>query len=288
MSRQFKQRVLISSLSILALVFCIYYSFTSVFKPIFILINAGIIGLALLEYYQLAQHKGFQPLTFAGIGSTIIYIIAISFGLHHVQLAELPSLILLGSLLLFFLMFFKDHGSPLGNLAVTLFGIVYLTIPLGCAIRINYFFPIDALEDGRIWLAYVLIVSKITDIGAYFCGKIFGTTKLAPSISPKKTIAGAIGGGVLALIASILFFVFSPNAALLAPFKITLWQSIWIGFLICILAQLGDLAESLLKRDAGVKDSSHLPGLGGILDVMDSLVFTLPLMYLLLKMRLAG
>lgn len=288
MTRQFKQRILFSCLGILSLAICITFSFSSYFKPIFILLNAGVISIALLEYYQLAEHKGFQPLEAIGIGSTIAYIIALAFSLHYSQLEALPSLILLLSFLLFFLMFFNRISSSLGNLAVTLFGIVYLAIPLGCALRINYFFPPHGLEDGRLWLAYVLVVSKMTDVGAYFTGKIFGKTPLAPSISPKKTVEGAIGGTIASVITSFFFSLFFPATQFPASFQITLVQSIWIGLLISILAQLGDLAESLLKRDAGVKDSSHLPGLGGILDVVDSLVFTLPLMYLLLQMRWVG
>jgi phosphatidate cytidylyltransferase len=287
-TRQFKQRMLMSGLGILGLIICVYFSFTSFFRPIFVLLNAGIISLALLEYYHLAQRKDFQPLVTFGIGSSIAYIIALSFSFHHVQLAMLPSLILLASLLLFFLIFFNQQSSALGNLAVTIFGLIYLTITLSCALRINYFFPAHELEDGRIWLAYVLVVSKMTDIGAYFCGKGFGKTKLAPSISPKKTIEGAIGGIGAALVTSMIFSLFFPTTQLTASFKITIVQSIWIGLLISILAQLGDLAESLLKRDAGVKDSSRLPGLGGVLDVVDSLVFTLPFMYLLLQMHVVG
>ena len=173
----------------------------------------------------------------------------------------------------------------MGNLAITLFGIIYLTLPISCALRINYFFPEQAAQDGRLWLAYVLLVTKMTDIGAYFCGKTLGKNKLAPSISPKKTIEGALGGLGAALITSLIFTLL---ASTLTIFPMSFLQSIWIGIAMSVLAQLGDLSESLLKRDAGVKDSSHLPGLGGMLDIVDSLIFTLPLMYLLLKMEIIG
>lgn len=287
MSSQFKQRLLMGSFGTIALFFCIYYSYLYFFKPIFILLNAGIISLALLEYYHLAQHKGFQPLAMLGISSSVIYVAALGFSMHHAHLAGLPSLVLLGFFVLFFLMFFNQRHPPLINLALTVFGIAYLTIPLSCIIRINYFFPPEALQDGRLWVSYVLIISKITDVGAYFSGKCLGKTKLAPSISPKKTVEGALGGLAAALIASLLFWAFS-HLTHTASFHITAGQSIWLGLLFSVLAQLGDLAESLLKRDAKVKDSSHLPGLGGILDVVDSLVFTLPLMYLLLQMQIVG
>ncbi len=278
-SSQLKQRLLMSSIGTLGLFFCIYYSYTDYFKPIFILFNAAIISLALLEYYQLTQNKGFQPLVSLGIGSSIVYVIAVAWSTHHPQAGPLPAFILLGSFLLFFLQFFKQQNSPLGNLAITAFGIVYLTIPLSCGVRINYFFPPDALQDGRLCLAYVLLVSKMCDVGAYFVGKILGKTKLAPLISPKKTLEGALGGLGAALLTSLFFTFLFPTAL-----PLTIGQSFWLGIVIGILAQLGDLAESVLKRDAGVKDSSHLPGLGGILDMVDSLVFTLPLMYLMLQM----
>lgn len=284
-TKQFKQRLLMSSLGILILAFVIYYSFTSFFKPIFILLNAGIISLALVEYYHLARNKGFQPLIAFGIGFSIVYILALSVSLHEVAWSELPSFVLLFSLLILFILFFKHQTLALGNLAITLFGIGYLIIPLSCVLRINYFFPADSLEDGRLWLAYVLVISKMTDIGAYFCGKIFGKNKLAPSISPKKTIEGALGGLGASLITSVLFTFFVSH---FTTFHMTFFQSLWIGFTISILAQLGDLSESLLKRDAGVKDSSSLPGLGGMLDVVDSLIFTLPFMYLLLEIGVVG
>ena len=287
MNNQLKQRIVMGSLGIIALIICIYYSFTPFFKPIFVLLIAGITSLALLEYYHLAQRKGFQPLVTFGICVTIAYTISIAFSTHYPALVGIPSLILVASLIIVFLIFFNRIPSSIGNLAITLFGIIYLTIPLGCILRINYFYASNALEDGRLWLAYVLIVSKMTDIGAYFCGKFFGKTKLAPLISPKKTVEGALGGSAAALIASVIFYLFFPTSHF-NSIQLSFFQSIWIGLLISVLAQLGDLAESLLKRDAGVKDSNQLPGLGGILDVVDSLVFTLPFMYIVLKMHLVG
>lgn len=250
--------------------------------------NAALISFALKEYYHLSELKGFTPLTKLAMGSAIAYLMALALSFHHGHLAVLPSLVLLFSLLLFFVAFSNHQTTSIGNLAVTVFGLIYLAIPLSCILRINYFYLPTALEDGRLWLAYILIVSKMTDIGGYFCGKIFGKKKLAPLISPKKTVEGALGGMGAALITSLIWAAALAAGDTASAFKMTLWQSIWIGLLISILAQLGDLAESLLKRDAGVKDSSHLPGLGGILDVVDSLVFTLPLMYLLMQMQIVG
>lgn len=283
MSGQFKQRLLTSTIGGIVLIFSILYSFSPLFKPIFIALNIGLICLALIEYYQLAEHKGFAPLKMMGIACTIVYVFSLAFTLHGTYLKFLPQLILLFFFLLFFLTYFRQQPQAVGNLAITVFGILYLTITLSCAIRINYFFPPGHWQDGRLWLTYALLVSKMTDIGAYFFGKSIGRTQLAPIISPKKTIEGTFGGIALAMIASVIFaaFIFETH-------QMTFIRSIWIGLAIGILSQLGDLAESLLKRDAGVKDSSHLPGLGGVLDVVDSLVFTLPFLYLLLEMRVIG
>ena len=288
LTRQFQQRLLISTLCIIGIFIAIYFSFSPAFKPVYIILIAAIVSVALHEYYHLCKLKEFQPLVVLSIACAIAYFIALPFSFHHVTLSGIPSLILLVSFLLFFLVFFRHPSSPLGNIAVTLFGFVYLVIPLSCILRITYFFPPNGAEDGRLWLAYVLIVSKMTDVGGYFIGKCLGKTKLAPLLSPKKTVEGSIGGSATALLTSILFALIIPLWQTHGAFNMTLWQSIWLGLCISILAQLGDLSESLLKRDAGVKDSSHLPGLGGILDVVDSLVFTLPLLYLMLQMRLIG
>lgn len=285
MTKQFQQRLLFGSLGIVGFSLSIYYSYLPFFKPIFILLTIGVISVALGEYYHLTRNKGFQPSDASGIGISVIYAIALAASFHHPALNALPSLVLLFSFVVLFLAFFKQQTSALGNLAITLFGVIYLALPICCSLRINYFFPENALNDGRLWLAYVLLVTKMTDIGAYFCGKIMGKTKLAPTISPKKTIEGAFGGLAASLISSLVFALIASHVAV---FNITFFQSIWIGLLISVLAQLGDLSESLLKRDAGVKDSSHLPGFGGMLDIVDSLVFTLPLMYLLLKMEIVS
>lgn len=283
MTSHFKQRLLMSSVGIVFIILTIYFSYTPLFTPFFVLLNAGVISFALLEYYHLTRHKGFQPLVGLGIGTTTAYVIASFLSIRHPHLATLPFLILLVAAILYFLAFFNQQPNPIGNIAITMFGIVYLTIPLTCGLQINYFFPPGVADDGRLWLAYILTVTKMTDVGAYICGKILGKTKIAPHISPKKTIEGAIGGLVASLLTSLAFYLFLLSPPIETLMSMNLWQSIWLGLVISILAQLGDLAESILKRDAGVKDSSQLPGLGGMLDIVDSLIFTLPLMYLWLK-----
>jgi phosphatidate cytidylyltransferase len=279
MTSQFRYRLLFGVLGTAGVFLSLYYSFSEFFKPILILLHVAIVWAALSEYYELARHKEFAPLKKLGIASSVCFIIALDLSLQYPCCKGIPQLILLGSFISCFLAFFTHRTSPLGNLAVTVFGIVYLTIPLGCALMINYFFSPEQGQDGRLWLLYVLVVSKVTDVGAYFVGKGLGNTKLAPWISPKKTVEGAIGGFISALAVSFIFVSVAKASGAIA---LSFVQNLWLSITITILAQLGDLTESLLKRDAGVKDSSRLPGFGGILDVIDSLVFTLPFMYLVL------
>ncbi len=278
-----KQRLAVGGVGMLGAIFSIYYSNAPFFKPLFLLLVVALISLALREYYYLARNKGFHPLGGCGIAISAVYTVSLMLSGSRPPWNVLPWLLLLFLFVLLFLFFFKQKESALGNLAVTLFGIIYLTIPLSCGLKINYFFSEGGGGDGRLWLAYVVLIAKMTDIAAFFCGKIWGRRPLAPSISPKKTVEGAIGGGIAALVASLVFSFFASFSGL---FSISFFQTVWIGLIISALAQIGDLSESLLKRDAGVKDSSHLPGLGGILDIVDSLVFTLPFMYLLLKMEI--
>jgi phosphatidate cytidylyltransferase len=136
--------------------------------------------------------------------------------------------------------------------------------------------------DGRWWLVYLLVVTKITDIGAYFIGRLWGKRRLAPVLSPKKTIEGAFGGFICAILGSLAMVYIGQEFAG-KSFPLHPSDALWLGIVIGIFGQIGDLAESLLKRDAAAKDSNTLPGLGGILDMLDSLIFTAPIVYFYLR-----
>ena len=126
-----------------------------------------------------------------------------------------------------------------------------------------------------------LFCTWATDIGGYVFGRWLGRRKLMPSVSPGKTIAGAIGGTATSVAICFLFvqFVLRPYGQL----ALSLWGAVVFAVAISIVGQVGDLVESMLKREAGVKDSSRLiPGHGGVLDRLDSLLFTLPVAYVLL------
>lgn len=281
----FQQRLVVSSIGVLCLTLALYWSYQPFFRPIFALLTIGVIGSALWEYYRIARTKGFQPLLKIGMIGSVAYLFAVFLKTQTPQAAVFPQIILALTLMAAFIYYFIKGSDPFLNLAITLFGILYLTIPLSCLIDINYFILEPIVRDGRWCLLYLLLVTKMTDTGAFFVGKWIGRNKLSPYISPKKTWEGAIGGLCSALATSVLLYAIFHLFFDQAPFNLSLWQSVWLAVVLSVAAQFGDQAESLLKRDVGVKDSSHLPGLGGVLDIVDSLVFTSPIMYIFLQMQ---
>ena len=281
---QFQQRLSISALFIALVILITCLSYTPLFSLFFALGIAASACGALWEYYQIARMKGYHPSTAVGVVCAVGYTLAVFYSIpNDASQTDIDARALwpqaalwLCFLLLFLHSLFSTKANPLPNIAIALFGFVYTVIPLSYLLSINYFPFQDELQDGRWWLLYILAVTKMTDIGGYFIGKSLGKHNLAPVISPKKTIEGSIGGLLFALFTSLLLWS-------VTPIQMTFWQSIWLGCAICVLAQIGDLAESLLKRDGGIKDSNRLPGLGGLLDIIDSLIFTIPALYLFMK-----
>ena len=173
------------------------------------------------------------------------------------------------------------EGKPLASTAVTVFGVIYVGGMLSYGYAIRYHDYAVGRPAGTALLFLPLILTWAQDTGAYAVGRTMGRRKLIPRISPGKTVEGAIGGIVVTVVVCWLYVqLVLPQAA-----QLTLSMSgiIVFGVAISIAAQVGDLAESLLKREAGVKDSSRIiPGHGGVLDRFDSLLFVLPVAYLLL------
>ena len=280
----FYQRLALGSFATFFAILLIWFAPAPNFRPFFALIIASLITLAVSEMYYIAKNKNFNPLVKIGLTGCFLYVLSIFITTQFTDLSSLPYLVLLGTLFASFLYFFKTGKDPLVNLSITLFGLMYIAIPLSIWFNIVYFFPETSSQEGRWWLLYLLAVIKITDMGAYFVGSALGKHKMTPYISPGKTWEGALGGLFLGLTASLVFYIMTP----LVPIHLTLFQSIWLGVLLSFMGQIGDLAESLIKRDAGIKNSSHIPGLGGVLDVFDSLVFTSPILYIFIKTQVAS
>lgn len=177
------------------------------------------------------------------------------------------------------------EGKPLPSVGATLLAPIYAGLPLSFAIFLRGY-PGARWEspgwEGTFLLILPLLVSWVGDSAAYFGGRAWGRRKLIPTVSPAKTVEGALAGLVGAVLASVGFTVFAlgplSGGVPLSPVAAAL-----LGLLIGMAAQIGDLAESLLKREAGVKDSGRiLPGHGGVLDRFDAILFTLPLTYAVL------
>jgi phosphatidate cytidylyltransferase len=175
---------------------------------------------------------------------------------------------------------FFSRSNTAGILAIstTLFGLMYVPWLLNFIQKINFFFFPGV--EGRYYLLYFVLVTKFSDSGAYVVGSLIGRHKMIPRISPGKTwegFGGAIAGSMLA---SVIFVYY---------FKDQMRGMNWVhacllGMILGVSAVVGDLIESIFKREAGVKDSGHFfPGIGGILDLLDSLLFNAPIMYLYLR-----
>jgi phosphatidate cytidylyltransferase len=148
-------------------------------------------------------------------------------------------------------------------------GILYVGWLLGILVALR-------LEAGRDWVFLVLFATFGSDTAAFFVGRTWGKHKLAPRISPGKTWEGAVAGVIGGVIIGLLFTIATP-----LQLPLSYWEAVLLGVLISVFGQFGDLAESLLKRSTGVKDSGSLmPGHGGLLDRMDSVVFAGVVVYL--------
>jgi len=279
----------------------------------FFILIAAISGIALREFYRLSAAKGAAPLI--GMGMTAGFVLNLAFfypQLHtfivgvaantgiqipfpsQAQLAVIATILIILSISIVEL--FRNHGSPILNISTTLFGIMYVPLFLSTLIHLReIFIPMDIpiyryfplVTQGQMpdvsatiyrWGGYTIVslfaMIWICDSAAYYFGRAFGKHKLFPRVSPNKSWEGTIAGFLFAVIAAVA-------AKYLVLEYLSVGNAVVVGIIVGIFGQIGDLVESLLKRDAGVKDSSSLiPGHGGVLDRFDSLLFVTPLVYL--------
>jgi phosphatidate cytidylyltransferase len=233
------------------------------------------------EFYRIAAAGGVEPLDPLGIplaGSVPLLVYAAAIGLYRPTLA-VPAV---GVLVVLAAVIWARGTArhPLGAASATVMGVLYTggLLSFGYALREHPYTFGD--RAGTALVAFPLVLTWASDIGAYFVGRTVGGRKLLPAVSPGKTVSGALGGLAATILVSWLYvrYALAPVASL----TMTLPATIAFGLVISIAAQVGDLTESLLKREANVKDSSRLiPGHGGLLDRLDSLLFVLPVAYLL-------
>jgi len=213
--------------------------------------------LAALEFYKLRNTKT-SPLTYFGLIWTLLFILSPHFNYALVLPILLTSAV---ALPLFWLLRYPQKEGVFIDWAWTIAGILYIGWLL------SYFVALRGLDNGRGWVFLAMFATFSSDTTAFFVGRALGRHHLAPRISPGKTWEGAVAGVFGSVIVSLIL-VYCFNLPL------GYGWTILIGLLVSIFSQLGDLAESLLKRNVGVKDSGRLlPGHGGFLDRIDSVIF---------------
>ncbi|MFH1003450.1 MAG: phosphatidate cytidylyltransferase [Chloroflexota bacterium] len=234
--------------------------------PWFTILLAGGGLLAVYEFYRLVNTTQIPPLTVLGLVFTLLFIVSPHFGDRLT-----PSLLLSLAVIvpLVWLLGRPQRAGVFIGWAWTVGGIFYV----GGLLR--YLVLLRGLDDGRNWLLLALLATIASDSTAFFVGRALGRHHLAPRISPAKTWEGAVGGVLGAVLVSLLF-----RLPTLFYLPLSYGQALLLGLLVSIFAQVGDLVESLLKRQTGVKDSGRLvPGHGGILDRIDGLIFAGVLVY---------
>lgn len=218
--------------------------------------------LALQEFMQIGEQMGMRPWSKLTTLVSVVWLISLSIGGAEwmLQMFVFWLLIGLGRLALTY---------PRTSLSETSFNLLSV---LYSVVLLSHLYLLRQLPNGLEWTFLTVFLVWATDIGAYLIGRQFGSHLLAPQVSPKKTVEGSLGGLLFSLAVALVFWRIVGGA--------TWIMYIFMGVIIGISAQIGDLCESALKRSAGVKDSGTLiPGHGGILDRFDSLIFALPLMY---------
>lgn len=239
------------------------------FNWIFAIVVSVLIMLGLWEFFGLVEKKGIHIYKYFGTVIGLIIPLSIYFKFELTKNWELLFIVL--ALLFIFLLQFtrRESSEALLGISTTLFGILYV------AWFFSFLIKIRLLPYGSGLLAFILLVAKFGDIGAYLVGTKWGKRALIARISPKKSVEGAAGGLIFSILVAVASKPLLPQHPLFSY-----WHLALLGAFFGILGQLGDLSESLIKRDCQVKDAGKvLPGLGGVLDMMDSLLFTAPAFY---------
>jgi phosphatidate cytidylyltransferase len=278
---------------------------------LFLIVMLTLAFLGLKEFYGLVRKAGLDCFPKWGLASGVVFIAAMFFNVQGDLPAKLHALktngldffmhpamandFETGLLILFVLglfliqLFAKTPGSGLIRIATTLLGLMYIPWLLNFIQKLHFFPAMiggnghEIPVHGNFYVLYFILVTKFSDLGAYVTGSLIGKHKMIPRVSPGKTWEGFGGAIVIATGVSVTFAHFLSHKL----FGMTLVHAIILGVLLSVSAVVGDLIESIFKREAQVKDSGgFFPGIGGILDLLDSLLFNAPLMYLYVRLVL--
>jgi phosphatidate cytidylyltransferase len=245
--------------------------------------------IALWEFYGMLDHRSLPNFKVTGMICGTVMLVGSFY--YFAKIGPAQSYDFETAVLLFFLltvfarqMFARlRHDEPLQTMAYTLFGLLYVLWLFNFVTKIVYVMPRSSsgAVTGQFYVLYLIAVTKFSDMGAYLTGSVIGRHLMIPHISAKKTWEGFFGALVFALLCSLALFKLMPGHLS----ALTWTHATILGLLLGFAAVIGDLAESIIKRSTGVKDSGNLlPGIGGALDLLDSLLFTAPLLFFYLRL----
>jgi phosphatidate cytidylyltransferase len=259
------------------------------FELAFYLLICGFGLIALWEFYGMLDHRGLPNFKVTAMICGAVMLIGSFY--YFSRMGPAQSYDFEVAVLLFFLltvfarqMFARlRHDEPLQTMAYTLFGLLYVLWLFNFTTKIVYLTPRSAngAVTGQFYCLYLIAVTKFSDMGAYLTGSVIGRHLMTPHISAKKTWEGFFGALGFALLCSLGLFKLMPGHLSMLNWT----HATVLGLLLGFAAVIGDLAESIIKRSTGVKDSGNLlPGIGGALDLVDSLLFTAPLLFFYLRL----
>jgi len=224
--------------------------------------------IAYQEFVRLNGAKAREPASLVGFAG-ILYLVVPWNVLFGLALPPQQTVVWLLMFLFFALTVISQNRTSIDKIALLFIGVVYI------GVGFHYMIFTRWMADGLFWTLLLFGCIWLTDVGAYFAGRLLGKKLLWPSISPKKTVEGAVGGIVVSVATAVAF-------ALIRPELLAVTEAVAIGLLVSVLGQLGDLIQSAYKRVRNIKDSGTiLPGHGGILDRTDSWIIVFPFVHLL-------
>lgn len=263
--------------------------FQSILGSVVFVASLGLIGLH--EFYTFTHVRERLALYVCGMlaGAWLLalpFFQTLHFSCPFIYRGELVIVILLPLILLTCATFAKEAAErSLRFPVLTLFGVLYVPFMLYFLLKILLLGRFDNLVSNFnfVLAAYLVAVTKMTDAGAYLIGFAFGKHKMCPAISPKKTWEGLIGGIAIAIITSVGIVHFFSEPFFSGLHQIRGIHAYVLGLILAVTSVVGDLAESMIKREAGIKNSGEcIPGIGGVLDLIDSILFTAPVFFLYL------
>jgi phosphatidate cytidylyltransferase len=242
---------------------------------------------ALWEYYSMLERDGIPVFTLTGLVCAAVllcggFLITRASGAENSRDFELLVLVLFLVTIFARQMFRGAENDPLRAMSYTVFGLFYIPWLFSFITKIIYLTPRleGGMTTGQWYVLYLVAVTKFSDMGAYVFGSLFGKHPFAPHISPKKTWEGLFGALFSSLLCSFWMYALVPEK--LSAFRFD--DIVFLGLLLGFAAVVGDLAESIVKRGAHTKDSSAmLPGIGGTLDLIDSILFTAPILFFYMR-----